>query len=81
MQLHPFRALRPPVAHADKVLSPPYDVVSTDEAKAFAAGNPASFFHVTRPDIDLPEGTDIHSDAAYAQRRPGPQAPRGRGLG
>jgi uncharacterized protein (DUF1015 family) len=45
----------------------PYDVVSTAEARALAAGNPLSFLHVSRPEIDLPEGTDPYSDAVYAR--------------
>jgi uncharacterized protein (DUF1015 family) len=47
------------------VASVPYDVVNTEEARALAAGNPLSFLHVSRPEIDLPEGTDIYSDAVY----------------
>jgi uncharacterized protein (DUF1015 family) len=47
------------------VASVPYDVVNTDEARALAEGNPLSFLHVSRPEIDLPAGTDIHSDAVY----------------
>jgi uncharacterized protein (DUF1015 family) len=43
----------------------PYDVVNTEEARALAEGNPLSFLHVSRPEIDLPPGTDIHSDAVY----------------
>ncbi len=45
--------------------SVPYDVVNTDEARALADGNPLSFLHVSRPEIDLPPGTDIYSDAVY----------------
>jgi uncharacterized protein (DUF1015 family) len=47
------------------VASPPYDVVSTEEARALAAANPLSFLHVSRPEIDLPGGTDLYSDAVY----------------
>ena len=65
--LAPFRALRPPAALAARVASPPYDVVSTREARALAAGNPDSFLRVSRPEIDLPEGTDEHADAVYAK--------------
>ena len=65
--LAPFRALRPPPALAGRVASPPYDVVSTKEARALAAGNPDSFLRVSRPEIDLPEGTDEHADAVYAK--------------
>jgi uncharacterized protein (DUF1015 family) len=48
-----------------QVASPPYDVINTAEARALAAGNPASFLHVSRPEIDLPEGTDEHADEVY----------------
>ena len=66
-QLKPFKAFRPKPELAGQVASVPYDVVNTDEARQLAAGNPYSFLHVGRPEIDLPEGTDIHSDAVYAQ--------------
>lgn len=60
-----FRALRPTPEKAAAVSAVPYDVVSTAEARELAAGNPLSFLHVSRPEIDLPEGTDIHSDEVY----------------
>jgi uncharacterized protein (DUF1015 family) len=63
--IRPFRALRPRADQAQSVASVPYDVVNTDEARALAEGNPLSFLHVSRPEIDLPPGTDIHSDAVY----------------
>ncbi|MEO8349072.1 MAG: DUF1015 family protein, partial [Acidobacteriota bacterium] len=63
--IRPFRALRPVPARAQEVAAVPYDVVTTSEARALASGNPASFLHVSRPEIDLPEGTDPHSDAVY----------------
>jgi uncharacterized protein (DUF1015 family) len=63
--VRPFRAYRPEPAMAVEVASPPYDVINTDEARALAAGNPHSFLHVSRPEIDLPEGTDEHDDAVY----------------
>src|SRR5690606_27527999 len=53
--------------HASAVAAPPYDVVDTDEARALAEGKPLSFLHVSRPEIDLPSGTDPHSDPVYAQ--------------
>ena len=49
------------------MIAPPYDVVSTDEARALAADRPQSFLHISRPEIDLPAGSSPHSDAAYAQ--------------
>jgi len=63
--IRPFRALRPAAERAESVASVPYDVVNTDEARALADGNPLSFLHVSRPEIDLPPDTDIHSDAVY----------------
>lgn len=65
--LRPFAAYRPPPARAVRVASPPYDVINTAEARALAEGNPSSFLHVSRPEIDLPEGTDEHGDAVYAK--------------
>lgn len=62
---HPFSALRPPSERARQVSSVPYDVVNTEEAHRLAAGNPLSFLHVSRPEIDLPEGTNPYSDAVY----------------
>jgi uncharacterized protein (DUF1015 family) len=63
--IRPFRALRPRPDRAESVASVPYDVVNTDEARALAEGNPLSFLHVSRPEIDLPPGTDLYSDAVY----------------
>ncbi len=63
--IRPFRALRPQPEQAPLVASVPYDVVNTDEARALANGNPLSFLHVSRPEIDLPPGTDLYSDAVY----------------
>ena len=63
--LKPFRGLRPPRQLAHKVACLPYDVVSTHEARAFARGNEHCFFHVSRPEIGLPEGADEHSEQVY----------------
>lgn len=60
-----FQALRPLAERAKQVASVPYDVVSTAEARALAADNPLSFLHVSRPEIDLPDGTDPYSDQVY----------------
>jgi uncharacterized protein (DUF1015 family) len=65
--IFPFRALRPVPDAAARVASVPYDVVSSDEARALAQGNPLSFLHVSRPEIDLPPGSDPHADAVYAK--------------
>ena len=69
MNIHPFAAVRPNEKDAALVASVPYDVVDTAEAKALAAGNPKSFLHVSRPEIDLADGTDCSSPEAYAQAR------------
>ncbi|HXT63497.1 MAG TPA: DUF1015 family protein [Pyrinomonadaceae bacterium] len=65
--IRPFNALRPEASRAAQVAAVPYDVVNTEEARALASGNPWSFLHVSRPEIDLPEGTPIYSDEVYAQ--------------
>ena len=69
MQLRAFRALRPVPELAARVVSPPYDVVSRSEAAAFAAGEPMSFLHVGRSDIDLPEDVDPHDPRVYERAR------------
>jgi uncharacterized protein (DUF1015 family) len=68
-EIRPFPSGRPSPALAAKVASVPYDVVDTKEARALANGNPISFLHVCRPEIDLPDGTDVHADAVYAKGR------------
>ena len=65
----PFAALRPDPKLASRVCELPYDVMSSQEARAMAAGNPLSFLHVSKPEIDLPEGTDLYSDEVYAKGR------------
>ena len=67
MKTKPFSALRPNREIVSRLASVPYDVVDTAEARELAKDNPASFLHVSRPEIDLPEGTDIYSDEVYAQ--------------
>jgi uncharacterized protein (DUF1015 family) len=67
--IYPFRALRPAPDQAAAVSSVPYDVVSTDEARQLAAGNPLSFLHVTRAEIDLPPDTDPYSPRVYEKAR------------
>ena len=69
MRLHPFRALRPAPALAEQVASVPYDVVNRAEAAELAAGNPHSFLHVGRSDIDLPPEVDPHDSRIYALAR------------
>lgn len=61
----PFQAVRPLPAFAARVAELPYDVMNTQEARAIAAGNPYSFLHIDKAEIDLPEGTDLYDDAVY----------------
>jgi uncharacterized protein (DUF1015 family) len=63
----PFRALRPMPERAAEVSAVPYDVVNSAEAKQLAGDNQLSFLRVSRPEIELPEGTDIYSEAVYAK--------------
>ena len=63
--IRPFQALRPTPERAGQVASVPYDVVNTEEARSLAADNPLSFLHVSRPEIDLADGTDPYSDQVY----------------
>ncbi len=65
--LHPFRALRPFPEKVEAVASVPYDVINTEEAHQMARGNPESFLHVIRPEIDFPGGIDAHDEAVYDQ--------------
>jgi uncharacterized protein (DUF1015 family) len=65
--IKPFRALRPPATHAADVAALPYDVMNTAEARVMANGNPFSFLHISRPEIDLPEDLDVHSEPVYVQ--------------
>lgn len=63
--IKPFKALRPQAEHAKQVASRPYDVLSSKEAKIEAQGNPFSFLHITKSEIDLPDHTDSHSQEVY----------------
>ena len=67
--IRPFRAVRPARDAAPAVSSVPYDVVNTEEARQLAANNPLSFLHVTRSEIDFPNGTDPYAPQIYAKAR------------
>ena len=69
MRLHSFPAIRPAPELAPRVAAVPYDVVDRDEAAELARGNPHSFLHVGRSDIDLPDDTDPHDPRVYAGAR------------
>jgi len=66
-RIEPFRGVRPRRDMAHLVAAPPYDVLTSEEARDMAAGNPYSFLHIGKPEIDLPPGTDLYSDAVYAK--------------
>src|SRR5512135_3536408 len=68
-EIRPFPSARPPREKAARVASVPYDVVDTAEALALSKGNPLSFLHVCRPEIDLPPGTSLYADEVYAKGR------------
>jgi uncharacterized protein (DUF1015 family) len=63
--VRPFRGLRPPREIVKDLACLPYDVMNTEEAAAMASGKECSLLHITRAEIDLPVGTDVHSDEVY----------------
>ena len=65
--IRPFAGLRPAPGRAGEVIAPPYDVLSSDEARARAAGKPWSFLHISKPEVDLPVGTDPYAPEVYAK--------------
>ncbi len=65
--IKPFTGLRPAAGRADDVVAPPYDVMSTEEAREMVKGRPWSFLHISRPEVDLPEGTDPYSAEVYSK--------------
>ncbi|MBZ0091572.1 MAG: DUF1015 family protein [Sulfuricellaceae bacterium] len=65
--IRPFAGLRPVSEHTADVVAPPYDVLSTDEARVRAAGRPWSFLHISKPEIDLPPETDPYAPQVYAK--------------
>ena len=78
--IYPFKALRPQPQFAKQVASRPYDVLNSEEARKEARGNPNSFLHVTKSEIDLPEATDVHSSAVYEKAKENLQAFINRGV-
>jgi uncharacterized protein (DUF1015 family) len=72
--ISPFRALRPDPPLASQVASRPYDVLNSSEAREEVAGNAASFLHITKSEVDLPEGVDTHSRQVYEKANENLQA-------
>jgi len=69
ISIKPFKGYRPPVDLVEKVAAVPYDVINLREAQEMAAGNPQSFLHITRSEIDLPGSDDIYSQEVYDKAR------------
>ncbi len=67
--LRPFKAVRPVPEYASKVAALPYDVMNSAEAAQMVEGNPCSFLHVDKAEIDLPAGTDLYSEQVYLKAR------------
>lgn len=65
MKIKPFKGIRPPKEYAEQVQSRPYDVLNSAEARAEAEGNEKSLYHIIKPEIDFPEGTDEHDPKVY----------------
>lgn len=66
MRIKPFKGIRPPKALVEQVSSRPYDVLNSEEARAEAAGNPKSLYHIIKPEINFAPGTDEHDERVYS---------------
>ena len=64
-KVKPFRGVRPPKELVEEVVSRPYDVLNSEEARAEAADNPKSLYHIIKPEIDFEPGTDEHDPRVY----------------
>ncbi len=67
--IKPFRGIRPPQNLVEEVVSRPYDVLNSEEARAEAAGNEKSLYHIIKPEIDFPIGTDEHDECVYQKQQ------------
>ncbi len=67
--IRPITGLRPAPGRAEEVAAPPYDVMNADEARQMVRDRPWSFLHISRPEVDLPEGTDPYAPEVYAKAR------------
>ena len=65
VKIRPFKGIRPPKELVEEVASRPYDVLNSEEARAEAAGNEKSLYHIIKPEIDFPEGIDEHDPRVY----------------
>ena len=69
MKIKPFKGIRPPKELVEKVSSRPYDVLNSEEARIEAAGNEMSLYHIIKPEINFPEGTDEHDPRVYGEAK------------
>ena len=69
MKIKPFNGIRPPKELVEKVSSRPYDVLNSEEARIEAAGNEMSLYHIIKPEINFPEGTDEHDPRVYGEAK------------
>ena len=69
MRIKPFKGIRPPKELVEKVSSRPYDVLNSEEARQEAAGNEMSLYHIIKPEINFPEGTDEHDPRVYGEAK------------
>lgn len=65
--IKPFKGIRPPQELVEQVASRPYDVLNSEEARLEAEGNEKSLYHIIKPEIDFPVGTDEHDEPVYAK--------------
>ena len=63
--IKPFKGIRPPKNLVEQVASRPYDVLNSEEARKEAEGNEKSLYHIIKPEIDFPAGTDEHDACVY----------------
>jgi len=68
-KIFPFRAARPQATLATEVAAPPYDVLSSDEARTAVAGHPHSFLHVTKSEVDMPVDLSIYDSSVYEKAK------------
>jgi len=66
-EIKPFRAYRPPVESVLKIAAPPYDVISSEEAREYAKGNDLSFLHISKPEIDFEPDHPLYDDSVYKE--------------
>ena len=78
--IQPFPGLRPAPGRAAEVIAPPYDVVDAEEARRLVRGRPHSFLHISRAEVDLPQGTDAYAPQVYARARANLDALREQGV-